>query len=489
MSEPLYFCTLAQLADALEKKTVSSVEIAQAVVDRVNAVESKVGAFLHWDAADLLAQAKASDERRAKGESRGVLDGLPIGIKDVIAVEGQPFTCASKILEKFISPYDAGVIERLKAAGALLWGRLNMDEFAMGSSTENSAYHPTCNPWALDRIPGGSSGGSAAAVASGETIAALGSDTGGSIRQPASHCGIVGVKPTYGLVSRYGLAAFASSLDQIGPMTRSVEDAAILMDAIVGHDRRDSTSLKYEKPNYRQSLFEKPTAPARIGLPKEYFGEGLSDEVRKAVDAAVEFYKANGSQIVEVSLPHSALGLAVYYIIAPAEASSNLARYDGIRYTHRSANASDAIDIYYNSRAEGFGPEVKRRVILGTYVLSSGYYDAYYLRAQKVRSLIRDDFTKAFEKVDAILSPVTPTPAFRRGEKTGNVLDMYLCDLYTIGVNLAGLPAVSVPAGFSKEGLPIGVQLIGKPLAEAQVLNLAYRFEQAHDYCNRHPAF
>ena len=382
MSEPLYFCTLSQLADALEKKTVSSVEIAQAVADRVNAVESKVGAFLHWDAADFLAQAKASDERRARGESRGALDGLPIGIKDVIAVEGQPFTCASKILEKFISPYDAGVTERLKAAGALLWGRLNMDEFAMGSSTENSAYHPTCNPWALDRIPGGSSGGSAAAVASGETIAALGSDTGGSIRQPASHCGIVGVKPTYGLVSRYGLAAFASSLDQIGPMTRSVEDAAILMDAIVGHDRRDSTSLKYEKPNYRQSLFEKPTAPARIGLPKEYFGEGLSDEVRKAVDAAVEFYKANGSQIVEVSLPHSALGLAVYYIIAPAEASSNLARYDGIRYTHRSVNASDAIDIYYNSRAEGFGPEVKRRVILGTYVLSSGYYDAYYLRAQ-----------------------------------------------------------------------------------------------------------
>ena len=488
MSEPLYFRTLAQLADDLEKKTVSSVEIAQAVADRVNAVESKVGAFLHWDAADLLAQAKASDERRARGESRGALDGLPIGIKDVIAVEGQPFTCASKILEKFISPYDAGVTERLKAAGALLWGRLNMDEFAMGSSTENSAYHPTCNPWALDRIPGGSSGGSAAAVASGETIAALGSDTGGSIRQPASHCGIVGVKPTYGLVSRYGLAAFASSLDQIGPMTRSVEDAAILMDAIVGHDRRDSTSLKYEKPNYRQSLFEKPTAPARIGLPREYFGEGLSDEVRKAVDAAVEFYKANGSQIVEVSLPHSALGLAVYYIIAPAEASSNLARYDGIRYTHRSVNASDAIDIYYNSRAEGFGPEVKRRVILGTYVLSSGYYDAYYLRAQKVRSLIRDDFTKAFEKVDAILSPVTPTPAFRRGEKTGNVLDMYLCDLYTIGVNLAGLPAVSVPAGFSKDGLPIGVQIIGKPLAEAQVLNLAYRFEQAHDYCNRHPA-
>jgi len=488
MSDPVHFRTLAALADELAHKKISSVEIAQAVIDRTQAVEPQVRAFLHRDAENLLAQARASDERRARGETRGALDGLPIGIKDVIAVKDQPFTCGSKILEKFVSPYDAHVIERLKAEGALLWGRLNMDEFAMGSSTENSAFQKTCNPWDLSRIPGGSSGGSAAATAAGQAIATLGSDTGGSIRQPASHCGIVGFKPTYGLVSRYGLAAFASSLDQIGPMTRSVEDAAILLDAIVGHDRRDSTSLNRPKPAYRAALQKPLGRPIRLGLPKEYFGEGISEDVRARVQAAVDFYKKNGAQIVDISLPHSSLGLAVYYILAPAEASSNLARYDGIRYTHRSERAEDAIDIYYKSRAEGFGPEVKRRVILGTYVLSSGYYDAYYLRAQKVRSLIRDDFTKAFEQVDAILSPVTPTPAFRHGEKTGNVLEMYLCDLYTIGVNLAGLPAVSLPAGFSREGLPIGLQLIGKPLDETTLLSIARTFEQAHPYHTQHPS-
>ncbi len=488
MSEPIYYRTLAELSGQLSRGEISSVEIAQAIIDRTRAVEGKVNAFLHRDETDLLAQAKTSDERRAKGQTRGPLDGLPIGIKDAIAVDGQPFTCASKMLEKFVSPYDATVVERLKNAGALIWGRLNLDELAMGSSTENSAFHTTSNPWNLDCIPGGSSGGSAAATAAGETLASLASDTGGSIRQPASHCGVVGLKPTYGLVSRYGLAAFASSLDQIGPITRSVEDAAMLLQAIAGPDRRDSTSLKVSIPDYRATLDAKRDRPLRLGLPKEYMGEGLSDDVRKVVDDAIAFYKSQGAGIVEVSLPHAALGLPVYYIIAPAEASSNLARLDGIRYTHRSEKSKDIDDIYFDSRAEGFGAEVKRRIILGTYVLSSGYYDAYYIRAQKVRSLIRDDFTRVFEKVDALISPVTPTPAFKRGEKTGNIIDMYLCDLYTIGVNLAGLPGISIPAGFSQAGLPVGLQLIGKPLAEAELLQTARIFERAHDCHTRRPS-
>ncbi len=488
MSQPIYYKTLAELSRELEEKKVSSTEIAQAFIDRTQATDGKVNAFLHHDAHDLLAQAKRSDERRATGQALSPLDGLPIGIKDAICVAGQPLTCASKMLENYVSPYDAGAVERLKAAGMLPWGRLNLDEFAMGSSTENSAFKTTCNPWNLERIPGGSSGGSAAACAAGQAIATLGSDTGGSIRQPASHCGVVGMKPTYGLVSRYGLAAFASSLDQIGPMTRTVEDAALLLQQLVWHDRRDSTSLNHAAPDYRGALSQKRETPLRVGLPKEYFGEGLSDDVRKVVDNAIGFYKSQGAQMVEISLPHSSLGLAVYYIIAPAEASSNLARFDGIRYGHRAAKADDPVEIYYDSRAEGFGPEVKRRVILGTYVLSSGYYDAYYLRAQKVRSLIRQDFSDAFEKVDVILSPVTPTPAFKRGEKINNLLEMYLCDLYTIGVNLAGLPGISVPGGFSKDGLPVGIQLIGKPLAEAELLQTAHLFEQAHDFYNQHPA-
>jgi aspartyl-tRNA(Asn)/glutamyl-tRNA(Gln) amidotransferase subunit A len=389
------------------------------------------------------------------------------------------------MLQNFVSPYDATVTQRLRDAGAICWGRLNMDEFAMGSSTENSAFGPTANPYALDCVPGGSSGGSAAAVAAGETIVSLGSDTGGSIRQPASFCNVVGLKPTYGLVSRYGLIAFASSLDQIGPFGRSVEDTAIVLGAIAGHDPRDSTSWRADVPDYRAAL-QSRRGPWRIGIPREYFGEGLDPEVAASVQAAVRFYEAQGCTVKDVSLPHTEYGIGVYYIIATAECSSNLARFDGIRYGHRSKDAKDAVEIYSKSRAEGFGAEVKRRIILGTYVLSSGYYDAYYLRAQKVRTLIRQDFLNAYRDVDVILTPTAPTPAFRRGAKA-DPLAMYLCDIYTIGVNLAGLPAVSVPCGFSADGRPIGMQLIGQPFGEAELLAMAHTYERAHAWGQRRP--
>ncbi|HEV8074006.1 MAG TPA: Asp-tRNA(Asn)/Glu-tRNA(Gln) amidotransferase subunit GatA, partial [Opitutaceae bacterium] len=433
------------------------------------------------------AQARASDARRAAGQASGPLDGIPVGIKDVISVAGQPLTASSKMLANFISPYDATVTRKLKDAGAICWGRLNLDEFAMGSSTENSAFKTTCNPWDLTRVPGGSSGGSAAALASGEAIAALGSDTGGSIRQPAALCGVVGLKPTYGLVSRYGLIAFASSLDQIGPFTRTVEDAAVLLGAIAGHDANDSTSFKAEIPDYRAEL-AKRQGPWKLGIAKEYFAEGIDPEVNAAVQAAIAYYKKLGCEIREISLPHTKYAVGVYYIIATAECSSNLARFDGIRYGHRSKDATDALNIYFKSRAEGFGPEVKRRIILGTYVLSSGYYDAYYLRAQKVRTLIRRDFLNAYQEVDAILTPTSPTPAFKKGEKAADPLAMYLSDIYTIGVNLAGLPGISLPCGFSKSGLPIGLQIIGQPFKEADLLAIARAYEQGHDWHTKHPA-
>jgi aspartyl-tRNA(Asn)/glutamyl-tRNA(Gln) amidotransferase subunit A len=481
MSEALHNLTVAELSRRLAVGQVTSEVVTRAFIERTQAVEAKVGAFLHRDENDALAQARASDARRAAGKTLGPLDGVPLGIKDVIAVKDQPLTCASQILKKFVSPYDATVTERLRAAGVVLWGRLNMDEFAMGSSTENSSYQTTANPWDLQRIPGGSSGGSAACVAAGEAPAALGSDTGGSIRQPASLCGIVGLKPTYGLVSRFGLVAFASSLDQIGPMTRTVEDAALLMQVLAGHDQRDSTSLKQTIPDYAAAV-KAPAKPWTLGVPRDFFGNGLDPEVRASIDAAIKFYESKGCKIVDIKLPHADLGLPVYYIIATAEASSNLARYDGIRYTHRSAKAEDAVDIYFKSRAEGFGPEVKRRIILGTYVLSSGYYDAYYLRAQKVRTLIRRDFENAFQQVNAILTPTAPTPAFKRGEKSDDPLSMYLSDIYTISVNLAGLPGLSLPCGFTKNNLPIGLQLIGRPFAEADLLAMGRLFEAGHDY-------
>jgi aspartyl-tRNA(Asn)/glutamyl-tRNA(Gln) amidotransferase subunit A len=486
VSSELYFKPVTELAALLEAGKISSVELMQAVISRTKAVDAQVKAFNSFDEADALAQAAASDQRRAAGQARGPLDGLPIGMKDVIAVAGQPLTASSRMLANFVSPYDATVTQKLKNAGAVVWGRLNLDEFAMGSSTENSAFKTTCNPWDLTRVPGGSSGGSAASLAAGEAIATLGSDTGGSIRQPAALCGIVGLKPTYGLVSRYGLIAFASSLDQIGPFTRTVEDAAITLGAIAGHDPLDSTSFQTKIPDYRAELKTRK-GPWRLGIPKEYFGEGLDPEVGAAVEKAIAFYQAQGCTIKEVSLPHTEFGVGVYYIIATAECSSNLARYDGVRYGHRSKDAKDVADLYFKSRAEGFGPEVKRRIILGTYVLSSGYYDAFYLRAQKVRTLIRQDFLNAYKEVDAILTPTSPTPAFRHGEKAANPLAMYLCDVYTIGVNLAGLPGLSVPCGFSSGGLPIGLQLIGQPFREAELLAIANAYEQAHDWHTKHP--
>ena len=488
MADGLIFQPVASLAAQLAAGKISSAELMRAFAARTTAVDGRVRAFNSRDEAGALAFAAASDARRAAGKSRGPLDGIPVGFKDVIAVEGQPLTCSSKMLANFVSPYDATVTVKLKAAGAIPWGRLNMDEFAMGSSTENSAFGPTANPWDLTRVPGGSSGGSAAAVAAGETPLALGSDTGGSIRQPAALCGIVGLKPTYGLVSRYGLAAFASSLDQIGTFAHTVEDAAMLLDAIAGHDAHDSTSFKAEIPDYRGEL-AKRKGPWRLGVPKEFFGAGLDPEIAEAVRQAIEFYRKAGCEINEVSLPLTAEhAIAVYYLIATAEASSNLGRYDGIRYGHRSTAATDAIDIYAKSRAEGFGAEVKRRIILGTHVLSSGYYDAYYLRAQKVRTLIRDEFTRVFQGCDALLSPTTPTAAFKLGEKSADPLAMYLSDIYTIGVNLAGLPGISIPCGFTDGGLPIGLQIIGQPFREAELLTIAHAYEQGHDWSQRHPA-
>jgi len=472
---------------------VSSVELMASVVARTKAVEGRVHAFNSFDEADALAQARASDQRRAQAKASGspvpALEGIPVGIKDVISVAGQPLTASSRMLANFVSPYDATVTRKLKAAGAICWGRLNLDEFAMGSSTENSAFGVTSNPWDLERVPGGSSGGSAAAVAAGEAIASLGSDTGGSIRQPAALCSIVGLKPSYGRVSRYGLIAFASSLDQIGPFARSVEDAATLLGAISGHDPKDSTSLRMEVPDYNRGIAELARSGRKwkLGIPKEYFGEGLDPEVGAAVQAAIDEYRRQGCEIREVSLPHTRYAVGAYYIIATAECSSNLARFDGVRYGHRSKDATDALDLYFKSRAEGFGPEVKRRIILGTYVLSSGYYDAYYLRAQKVRTLIRRDFLEAYKQVDAILTPTSPTPAFKKGEKAANPLAMYLNDIYTIGVNLAGLPGISIPCGFTAGGLPIGLQVIGQPFKETELLAVARTYEERNGWRSRFP--
>jgi aspartyl-tRNA(Asn)/glutamyl-tRNA(Gln) amidotransferase subunit A len=482
--------SLGELSGRLARRELSAVELMEAVAARTRAVDGRVGAFNSFDLDDALAQARASDERRAAGRALGPLDGIPVGIKDVIAVAGQPLTASSRILASFVSPYDATVIEKLKSAGAVCWGRLNLDEFAMGSSTENSATRATANPWDLTRVPGGSSGGSAAAVAAGEAIVSLGSDTGGSIRQPAALCGVAGLKPTYGRVSRYGLIAYASSLDQIGPFAHTVGDLAHVLGAIAGHDPRDSTSVALPAPDYAAELAAARAAGRtwRLGIPREYFGEGLAPEVGAAVQAAIEDYRRLGCEIREVSLPHTRYAIAAYYIIATAESSSNLARYDGVRYGHRSAAAKDVLDLYFKSRAEGFGPEVKRRIILGTYVLSSGYYDAYYLRAQKVRTLIRRDFLTAFESVDAILTPTSPIAAFARGAQA-DPLAMYLLDIYTIGVNLAGLPALSLPCGFTRDPapLPIGLQLIGQPFRESDLLAIADAYEGRHDWSTRRP--
>jgi aspartyl-tRNA(Asn)/glutamyl-tRNA(Gln) amidotransferase subunit A len=472
--------TISELTTKLAKREISAREITQSCLDQIARVDGKIHAFISHDATDALAQADAVDKEISSGATlaQKPLLGIPIAIKDVLAVKNQPLNCGSKILGKFISPYDATAIEKLKAAGAIVFGRLNMDEFAMGSSTENSAFGATKNPWDTTRIPGGSSGGSAAAVAADEAIATLGTDTGGSIRQPAALCGCVGLKPTYGRVSRYGLVAFASSLDQIGPFTKNISDAATMLGVLSGVDPRDSTSVPQSVPNYSAALDGKIRG-LKIGLPKEYMIGGLDAEVKAAVDAAVKKFTELGAEIVEISLPHTDYAVATYYIIATAEASANLARFDGIRYGAR-VDGNDLTELYSKTRGAGFGAEVKRRIILGTYVLSSGYYDAYYLRAQKVRTLIRNDFLKAFEKVDAIVTPTSPTAAFKIGEKSDDPLQMYLSDIFTISCNLAGIPGLSLPCGFTKNPrLPIGLQLLGQPFGEETILRLAHAYEQS----------
>jgi aspartyl-tRNA(Asn)/glutamyl-tRNA(Gln) amidotransferase subunit A len=471
--------TIGELTARLARREVSAREVAQACLDQTARVDGELHAYLHQIPAQVLAAADAADRELASGTTHAAkpLLGVPIALKDVIAVRDQPLTCGSKILAHFVSPYDATVAARLKAAGAVLLGRLNMDEYAMGSSTENSAFGPTRNPWDLSRTPGGSSGGSAAAVASSQCIAALGSDTGGSVRQPASFCGVVGLKPTYGRVSRYGLVAYASSLDQIGPLTKDVRDAATLLHVIAGHDPLDSTSIPEPAPGVPS--LGGGIRGLKLGLPKEYMVGGLDPEVKTAVDAALKTLSSLGAEVVEVSLPHTEYAIAAYYIIAPAEASANLARFDGVRYGVR-VDGADPIEMYARTRGAGFGAEVKRRVILGTYVLSSGYYDAFYLRAQKVRTLIRQDFLKAFEAVDAIVTPTAPTAAYKLGEKADDPLQMYLGDIFTVSCNLAGICGVSVPCGFTASPkLPIGLQLLGKPLGEATILRVAHAYEQA----------
>ncbi|HRJ09205.1 MAG TPA: Asp-tRNA(Asn)/Glu-tRNA(Gln) amidotransferase subunit GatA [Prosthecobacter sp.] len=483
MSDELFRLTIHQAATLLRQREISAVELTQAVLERIVAVDNAVKAYLSLMPEAALESAAEADRRLAAADDPASLPplvGIPLAIKDVILVEGAPTTCGSKMLEDFVAPYEATVIGKLRRAGAVLLGKTNTDEFAMGSSTENSAFVTTRNPWDLSRVPGGSSGGSAAAVAGDLAIAALGSDTGGSIRQPAALCGCVGLKPTYGRVSRYGLVAFASSLDQIGPLTRTVEDAALLLNHLCGKDARDSTSLDAEAPDFTAAL-GRDIKGLRIGLPKEYFIEGIHAGVSASVKAAVERLAALGAELVEVSLPHTDLGVATYYILAPAEASANLARFDGVRYGHRSSEAGDLMEHYFKSRAEGFGPEVKRRILLGTYVLSSGYYDAYYLKAQRARTLIRRDFEQAFEKVDVLVSPTSPAPAHKIGELKDNPLAAYLEDVFTIPVNLAGLPGISVPcAPVEVEGvsLPVGLQIIGKPLDELSVLRVADAFER-----------
>jgi len=472
--------SVSALAAKLAGREVSSRAATQACLDQIQRVDGRLRAFISYDAADALAQADAADRALADGaiHAQKPLLGVPIAVKDVIAVKGQPLNCGSKILGNFQSPYDATVVERLKAAGAVVFGRLNMDEFAMGSSTENSAFQVTCNPWDASRIPGGSSGGSAAAVAADECVAALGSDTGGSIRQPAALCGCVGLKPSYGRVSRYGLVAFASSLDQIGCFTKETRDAATVLQVLSGADSRDSTSVPQPVPDYAANLTG-DIKGIKLGLPREYMVGGLDPEVKQAVDAAVKQLEKLGAEIVEVSLPHTDYAIAAYYIIATAEASANLARFDGIRYGRR-VDGADPIKLYGNTRGAGFGPEVKRRIILGTYVLSSGYYDAYYLRAQKVRTLIRQDFLKAFEKVDALITPTSPTAAFKIGEKADDPLQMYLMDIFTISANLSGICGISVPCGFTQAPkLPIGLQLLGKPFGEETILRVAHAYEQS----------
>ena len=473
------------LHDMRVNKEITSVELTQDVLSRIDEVEGDVEAYLTITRAEALAQAEAVDKKIAAGEKISFLEGIPGAIKDNICTKGVKTTCASKILEHFVPPYDATVMTKIKAENPVILGKVNMDEFAMGGSTENSAYHVTHNPWNLDCVPGGSSGGSAAAVAAGTAIWALGSDTGGSIRQPASFCGVVGMKPTYGRVSRYGLVAYASSLDQIGPLTRDVTDCANILNIIAGHDEMDSTSSAAEVPDYTKALVE-DVKGLKIGLPKEYFVEGMDPEVEQAVRTAIKKYEELGAEVVEISLPHTEYAISTYYLIAPAEAATNLERYDGVSYGER-VDGEDLVQMMTNTRDEKFGEEVKRRIMIGNYALSAGYYDAYYLKALKVRTLVQQDYTEAFKKVDVIMAPTAPTPAFKIGEMIADPLQMYLQDVCTVPLNLAGLPGISIPCGKSSKGLPIGLQIIGKPLAEETLIRTAYTYEQSQDYHKQMP--
>jgi aspartyl-tRNA(Asn)/glutamyl-tRNA(Gln) amidotransferase subunit A len=485
----LHELTIHQAHECLKQGKLSAMELTRAVLERIDAVEDRIGAFISITAESALKNAAAADQRIAAGEMTP-LTGIPVGIKDLICTRGIATTCGSKILEKFIPPYDATVMAYLKAAGAVVVGKLNMDEFAMGSSTEHSAFKLTHNPWDLTRIPGGSSGGSAAAVAAGMCLAALGSDTGGSIRQPASHCSVVGLKPTYGRVSRFGLVAFASSLDQIGPLAKDVTDCTLLLSAIAGYDPSDSTSVNIAVPDYLSALCDSAGVKGlRVGIAKEFTAnEGLDPDVSAAVSQAIDTLKSLGAQCREISLPHTPYSVAAYYVIAPAEASSNLARYDGVKYGFRNHSQSGLMEMYRSTRSQGFGPEVQRRIILGTYALSAGYYDAYYGKASQVRTLIMQDFARAFEDCDVLVSPVAPTPAFKLGETMDDPLTMYLSDIFTLSANLAGIPGMSVPCGFSRQGLPIGLQIMGPHFSEALLLKTAYHLEQATDFHQKRPA-
>lgn len=478
--------TIHELHDMLKKGETTSLAITESVFGRIKAVDAKVKAYITVTEEAARGQAKEADKRLKAGETSSPLLGIPIAIKDNMCTEGIATTCASKILGNFVPPYDATVVARLKQAGIVLCGKPNMDEFAMGSSTEHSSFFPTKNPWSFDCIPGGSSGGSAAAVAADECIGSLGSDTGGSIRQPAACCGVVGLKPTYGRVSRFGLVAFASSLDQIGPITKDVTDSALLMNVIAGHDRRDSTSADIPVPDFTKAL-RKDVKGLKIGLPKEYFIEGMDPQVEKAIKDAVKTLEGLGAKVIDVSLPHSQYAVATYYILATSEASSNLARYDGVKYGFRAVGHKDLLEMYKKTRNEGFGAEVKRRIMIGTHALSSGYYDAYYKKGQQVRTLIKRDFEEAFRTVDVIAAPTAPTAAFKIGEKMDDPLQMYLSDIFTISINLAGIPGISIPCGFTPGNLPIGLQILGKHFDEESVIHAAYVYEQATEWHKRKP--
>ena len=482
----LYKLTAHEAIELIKRKEVKCQEVVESVLERIKQVEDKVKSYITITEEEALENAKKIDEKIAKGEDVGALYGLPIALKDNLCTDGIRTTCASKILYNFVPPYDATVVKKLKENHMTLLGKLNMDEFAMGSSTENSAFHTTKNPWDLERVPGGSSGGSAAAVAADEAFFTLGSDTGGSIRQPASLCGVVGMKPTYGRVSRFGLVAFASSLDQIGPLTKDVEDCALAMNIICGHDPYDATSAPIEVPDFTKALIN-DVKGFKIGVPREYMEKGVNDEVKKAVEKALELLKSLGAQYEEFSIPIVEYALPTYYIIASSEASSNLARYDGIKYGYRTQNYDDLIDLYKKTRSEGFGAEVKRRIMLGTYALSAGYYDAYYKKGLQVRTLIKRAFDEAFQKYDVIITPTSPTTAFKIGEKVSNPLEMYMSDICTVPVNIAGLPAISIPCGFDSNNLPIGLQIIGKAFDEETILRVAYTYEQNSGYRNLKP--